>query len=116
MTAETPGFRLRVVPGVDGIFIGPSDLAASLGHIGNPQHSAVQQALEGAVKTLNALGKPAGILTTNVEEAQRYIGWGYQFVAVGSDVNLLVRGSEHLIRTFERYRAKSAVDSVAASA
>jgi 4-hydroxy-2-oxoheptanedioate aldolase len=70
------------VEGVDGVFIGPSDLAASLGHIGNPAHAEVQTALEDAVKRLKAVGKPAGILTLNEEEARRYIGWGYTFVAV----------------------------------
>ena len=106
--------EIAAVPGVDGVFIGPSDLAASLGHIGNPQHPIVQQALQEAVQTLEALGKPAGILTTNVDEAQRYIGWGYQFVAVGTDVNLLVRESEKLVRTFEPHRAKAAPGQVTA--
>src|SRR5262245_54597139 len=73
------------VEGVDGVFIGPSDLAASMGHIGNPAHAEVQAALEHAVKRLKAMGKAAGILTLNEDEARRYIGWGYLFVAVGSD-------------------------------
>jgi 4-hydroxy-2-oxoheptanedioate aldolase len=89
------------VEGVDGVFIGPSDLSASLGHVGNPQHPEVQKALEDAVKRLKAVGKPAGILTGNEEEARRYIGWGYTFVAVGSDIGLLARGADTLAKKFK---------------
>ncbi|HVV92950.1 MAG TPA: aldolase/citrate lyase family protein [Hyphomicrobiales bacterium] len=89
------------VEGVDGVFIGPSDLAASLGHIGQPQHPEVQAALEDAVKRLKAAGKPAGILTANVEEAERYLDWGYLFVAVGVDVTLLARGADALAKRFK---------------
>jgi 4-hydroxy-2-oxoheptanedioate aldolase len=89
------------VAGVDGVFIGPSDLAASLGHIGNPQHPEVQGALEDAARRLKAVGKPAGILTPNEEEARRYIGWGYTFVAVGADLGLLARGADVLAKKFK---------------
>jgi 4-hydroxy-2-oxoheptanedioate aldolase len=89
------------VEGVDGVFIGPSDLAASLGHLGNPQHADVQAAIEDAGKRLKAIGKPAGILTGNEEEARRYIGWGYLFVAVGADVGLLARNADALAKKFK---------------
>ena len=92
---------IAAVDGVDGVFIGPSDLAASLGHIGHPQHPEVQVALADAVRRLTALGKPAGILTANQDEARRYIGWGYLFVAVGVDVGLLARGADTLARAFK---------------
>ena len=89
------------VEGVDGVFIGPSDLAASFGHVGNPQHPEVQAALADAVRRLVAIGKPAGILTANEDEARRYIGWGYLFVAVGSDLGLLARGADTLAKKFK---------------
>jgi 2,4-dihydroxyhept-2-ene-1,7-dioic acid aldolase len=89
------------VEGVDGVFIGPSDLAASLGHLGNPQHAEVQEAIRDAVSRLRALGKPAGILTGNEEEARRYIGWGYLFVAVGADVGLLAKNADALAKKFK---------------
>ena len=89
------------VPGVDGVFIGPSDLAASLGHLGNPAHPEVQKAIQDAVRRLKALNKPAGILTGNEEEIRRYIEWGYLFVAVGSDVGLLAGGSAALAKKFK---------------
>jgi 4-hydroxy-2-oxoheptanedioate aldolase len=92
---------IAAVEGIDGVFIGPSDLAASLGHLGNPQHPDVQKAIEDAVKRLKAVGKPAGILTGNEEEARRYIGWGYLFVAVGADVGLLARNADALAKKFK---------------
>ena len=89
------------VEGVDGVFIGPSDLAASLGHLGNPQAPDVQAAIKDAVTRLKKLGKPAGILTGNEEEARRYIEWGYLFVAVGADVGLLARNADALAKKFK---------------
>jgi 4-hydroxy-2-oxoheptanedioate aldolase len=61
----------------------------------------VQEALQGAVTRLKAVGKPAGILTGNEDEIRRYIGWGYTFVAVGSDVGLLARGAGALAKKFK---------------
>ena len=89
------------VDGVDGVFIGPSDLSASFGHVGNPQHPEMQKLLEDAVTRLKKVGKPAGILTGNEDEARRYIGWGYTFVAVGADVGLLARGADMLAKKFK---------------
>src|SRR4051794_8053626 len=89
------------VDGVDGVFIGPSDLAASFGHLGNPQHADVQKAIQDAVTRLKKLGKPGGILTSNEEEARRYIGWGYVFVAVGADIGLLRLSADALAKKFK---------------
>ncbi|HZV93866.1 MAG TPA: HpcH/HpaI aldolase/citrate lyase family protein [Caldimonas sp.] len=89
------------VDGIDGVFIGPSDLAASLGHLGNPAHAEVQTAIADAGRRLKKLGKPAGILTSNEDEARRYIEWGYLFVAVGSDVGLLARNADTLAKKFK---------------
>jgi 4-hydroxy-2-oxoheptanedioate aldolase len=89
------------VPGVDGVFIGPSDLAASLGHLGNPAHADVQAAIHDAVTRLKALGKPAGILTGVDEEIRRYIDWGYLFVAVGSDIGLLGKNADALAKKYK---------------
>jgi len=73
------------VEGVDAVFIGPADLAASLGHLGEPNHAETQAALQSAAQRLTRLGKPAGILTVVEADARRYIEWGYNFVAVGTD-------------------------------
>lgn len=94
--------EIASVPGIDGVFIGPNDLAASLGHIGNWGHSEVQAALEDAVRRLKKIGKPAGILTPNEEEARRFIAWGYTFVAVGADLGLLKNAADGLAKRFKR--------------
>jgi 4-hydroxy-2-oxoheptanedioate aldolase len=89
------------VDGVDGVFIGPSDLAASLGQLGNPAHPDVQAAIKDAVTRLKKVGKPAGILTGNEDEARRYIEWGFLFVAVGADVGLLAKNADALAKKFK---------------
>jgi 4-hydroxy-2-oxoheptanedioate aldolase len=84
------------VEGVDGIFIGPNDLAASLGHLGNPAHPEVQAAIDRAFAQASAKGKPMGILAPVEADARRYIAMGFAFVAVGSDLALLVRNADAL--------------------
>jgi 4-hydroxy-2-oxoheptanedioate aldolase len=93
--------EIASVEGVDGVFIGPSDLSASLGHIGETGHPEPQRAIEDAARRLKAIGKASGILTTNEEEARRYIGWGYVFVAVGVDMGVLMRGADALAKKFK---------------
>jgi 4-hydroxy-2-oxoheptanedioate aldolase len=92
---------IATTDGIDAVFIGPADLAASLGHVGHPQHPEVKAALEDGVRRLTAIGVPAGILTANEEEARRYINWGYRFVAVGVDIALLARGADALAQRFK---------------
>jgi 4-hydroxy-2-oxoheptanedioate aldolase len=88
------------VDGVDGVFIGPADLSASLGHLGNPQHEETQRALQDAGTRLRKLGKAAGILAVVEADARRYIEWGYNFVAVGIDTALLARSADALASSF----------------
>ncbi len=80
---------IAAVEGVDGVFIGPNDLAASLGHIVDTGHPEVQDVIEKVPATCRRFGKAAGILAANPEEAKRYVDWGYTFVGVGSDLGLL---------------------------
>lgn len=89
---------LAEVEGVDAIFIGPNDLAAALGHPGEPSHPDVQAAIAGALATLDDLGKPAGILAGNLADAARYAALGCRFIAVGSDAGTLARGLRDLAR------------------
>jgi 4-hydroxy-2-oxoheptanedioate aldolase len=89
------------VDGVDGVFIGPADLSASLGHLGNPQHQETQKALQEAGARLRKLGKAAGILAVVEADARRYIEWGYSFVAVGIDTALLARSADALAKSFQ---------------
>jgi 4-hydroxy-2-oxoheptanedioate aldolase len=89
---------LARVEGVDGIFIGPNDLAAALGHPGEPSHRDVQSAIADAVSALTAAGTPTGILVGKVEDGARYAALGCRFIAVGSDAGTLARGLRHLAR------------------
>lgn len=82
--------------GVDGVFIGPSDLSAALGHIGNPGHAEVRRAIEGAIQTICGRGKAAGLLMADETMARHYLGKGAAFLAVGTDVTILARGAEAL--------------------
>jgi 4-hydroxy-2-oxoheptanedioate aldolase len=82
--------------GVDGVFIGPSDLAASLGHLGEPEHPEVVAAIEGAMATVIRLGKAVGVNAFGEARARRYLELGCRFIVVGADVTLLARGSEDL--------------------
>ncbi len=77
--------------GVDGIFIGPADLSAALGHRGDAAHPEVQAVIEDAIRRIVAAGKAAGILTSNEDWARRYLGLGATFVAVGTDVGILAK-------------------------
>jgi 4-hydroxy-2-oxoheptanedioate aldolase len=91
---------IAAVEGVDGIFIGPGDLAASLGHPGEQNHPTVVAAIEDAIRRVRAAGRPAGILTADAAFARRCIALGTTFTAVGADVGILARGSEKLAREF----------------
>ncbi len=75
------------VEGVDGIFIGPADLAADMGYLGRIDEPEVQEAIEGAIRKIVAAGKAAGILTFNEVYNKRYLELGASFVAVGADVS-----------------------------
>ena len=88
---------IAAVEGIDGIFIGPADLAASLGHPGAPGHPDVVAAVEDAIRRVRACGKPAGILTADPVFAARCMALGTTFTAIGSDAGLLARGAETLL-------------------
>ncbi len=96
------------VDGVDGIFIGPADLSASMGHVGNSDHPEVQAAIEDAFKRIAAAGKAPGILTPNEALARKYLELGALFVAVGLDTNMLARGTSALAAAFKGTAARPA--------
>lgn len=79
--------------GVDGVFIGPADLSADMGHLGNPKAPEVAAAIKDAIARITAAGKFAGILGTDDETPRTYMEWGATFVAVGIDVSLLARAA-----------------------
>ena len=87
---------ITAVDGVDGIFVGPQDLAAALGHLGNPAHPDVQAAIRHIIQRAVAGGKSAGTLAPVEADARRYMEWGATFVAVGSDLGLFRSATQAL--------------------
>jgi 4-hydroxy-2-oxoheptanedioate aldolase len=93
--------NLDAIASVDGVFIGPADLSASMGYRGNPGHPEVQAAIEGAIARIQKAGKAAGILSADQKLAKRYIELGAAFVAVGVDTTVLMRGLQTLSAAFK---------------
>ncbi len=91
---------IATTDGVHGVFIGPADLAADMGYLGRPGAPEVQAVVEDALVRIRAHGKAAGILTSDAALARRYLELGATFVAVGSDVGLLVGATNALVRQF----------------
>jgi len=83
------------------VFIGPADLAASLGYPGEPNNPAVQSIIEDAIRRIRACGKPAGILATDEASTRRYIEWGTTFTAVGLDAMILAREADALAKKYK---------------
>ena len=94
--------EIAIVDGVDAVFIGPSDLAASLGHPGNAGHPEVVAKVEEAIRRLRAVNVPSGILTLDQVFARRCMELGTTFTAVGVDMALLRAGAAGLARAFGR--------------
>ena len=91
---------IAAVDGVDGLFIGPADLSASMGLGGDLQHPAVVAMIERAIRAIVAAGKPAGILTADPAFARQCMDWGTTFTAVGIDMLLLAQASRALVARF----------------
>ncbi|ANC31985.1 HpcH/HpaI aldolase family protein [Isoptericola dokdonensis] len=92
--------EIAAVDGVDGVFVGPSDLAASLGLLGQQTHPDVRAAVLRTFDAVRAAGKPVGVNAFDPAVAEAYLAAGASFVLVGADVALLARGSEALAARF----------------
>jgi 4-hydroxy-2-oxoheptanedioate aldolase len=90
------------VDGVDAVFIGPADLAASMGRLGQPEHPDVVTAIENALVTIVEHRKSAGVNAFNESIGRRYLDAGVSFVLVGADVALLARGAEELAAKYRK--------------
>ena len=86
------------VDGIDCLFIGPSDLAADMGHLGNPGHPDVQGAIEKALKRIRGAGRSAGIYVGNADTCRKYVDWGANFLAVGTDLGILAKAVSGVAR------------------
>jgi 2-dehydro-3-deoxyglucarate aldolase len=93
--------EIAKVDGVDALFIGPSDLSASLGHFGKPNHPEVQAAMAHVLSVAKACNKAVGILSAQEADCRRYLDLGMTVVAVGLDVTLLRDASRELRQRFE---------------
>ena len=89
------------VEGIDGVFIGPADLHASLGHAGEIANPEVKPLIDEAIRRIRKCGRAPGILTPNEADARHWLGCGALFVAVGADVGILARGAESLAAKFK---------------
>ena len=100
---ETMGAMAQIeeiasVEGVDAIFIGPSDLAASMGHLGNPMHPDVQAAIDDGFRRVKKIGKHAGYLTGNEAEFKRRLAEGVDFISFATDAVIIRNATTSLIQ------------------
>lgn len=84
---------IAAVHGVDALFVGPGDLAAGMGHAGQPMHPAVMERMTNAARRCAELGKPIGTLGDTPQAAAQYRAAGFTFVALGADLGLLMQGA-----------------------
>ncbi|MDP1646793.1 MAG: aldolase/citrate lyase family protein [Rubrivivax sp.] len=100
---ETPAAVARLeeiaaVPGVDALFVGPADLSGAMGHAGELMHPDVMNLMTDAAERAEAVGVPIGTVGGSPEEVTRYRAAGYDFVAVSSDLGLLMRGAQAAVQ------------------
>ena len=92
---------IAATDGVDGVFIGPADLSAAIGHVGDQMNADVQAAIKDAIVRIHFAGKAAGILWVDEKVAREYLDLGIDFIAVGVDHNLVMKGSSALAAKFK---------------
>jgi len=85
------------VQGIDALFIGPADLSASMGHLGNMNHPAVMEVISQAVQCCKDIGKPIGTLGSTPEMVAQYRATGFDYVAVSSDIGLMMRSAQQAL-------------------
>ena len=93
--------EILAVDGVDAVFIGPSDLSASMGHVGDAGHPDVVACIDKGLATIAAAGKHAGIMCTDPARAGAYIAQGANFLGVGADTLVLAQGVRRIVQSFK---------------
>jgi 4-hydroxy-2-oxoheptanedioate aldolase len=96
------GEAIAAVDGVSGVFFGPADIAADIGHLGKPDHPEVWELILPLAKKLMEQGVPVGTLVFNPDFAAELLSGGFTFVACGSDTSLLARGTENLLEKVKK--------------
>jgi 4-hydroxy-2-oxoheptanedioate aldolase len=92
--------QIAAVDGIDGLFIGPNDLAANMGHLARASAPPVQEAIRSALAPIRAAGKAAGLLNYDEASARQQFEAGFSFIAVAGDSSLLARATERIAATF----------------
>jgi 4-hydroxy-2-oxoheptanedioate aldolase len=92
---------IAAVDGVDGVFIGPADLSAAFGHVGDPWHPEMQQIIADAFRRIQAAGKAVGILTLDETLAKKHVEMGATFIALATDSSILVKHTSALVAKFK---------------
>lgn len=92
--------EIAAVDGVDALFIGPADLAAGLGHLGEPRHPDVQSAIADCIGRIQVCGKPWGIFALDAKDAEHRVAQGAAFVSAGTDIGLLANSAKQLRQRF----------------
>jgi 2-dehydro-3-deoxyglucarate aldolase len=85
------------VPGIDALFVGPADLSAAMGYPGQLTHPAVMEAMADAVRRCKAIGKPIGTIGNSTDQLAQYRAAGFDYLAVASDLGLLMRGAQGVL-------------------
>ena len=99
--------EIAAVDGVDALFMGPGDLSSAMGQIGNIANVEVQMALKDATQRANKIGKPIGTVGPTPEMVQQFIGYGYNFVAVASDMGMMMRQANAFFAAIKPALAKT---------
>jgi 2-keto-3-deoxy-L-rhamnonate aldolase RhmA len=115
---ETPAALARLeaiaaVPGVDALFVGPNDLSAAMGRVGQPTHPEVMAALTDAARRARAAGICIGTVGSTPDEVTRGRAAGFDFVAISSDLGLLMRGALAAVSALRTADEKSHVHTLA---
>lgn len=91
--------EIAAVDGVDALFVGPSDLAADMGHLGNPSHPEVAAAIDEVLARSREAGKPAGIYAFGPDDARKRFDAGFRFASVGADLSGMIKACEAMLAT-----------------
>ncbi len=117
---ETPQSIARLeeigaTQGIDALFVGPGDLSGSMGHVGNATHPDVMAAMADAARRAHAMGKPIGTVGGTTQIVARYREIGYDFVAIASDLGLLMRAAQDAVGTLRAGKPAASAQPAGAS-
>lgn len=105
--------EIAAVPGVDALFVGPGDLSAAMGHIGNIAHPEVQALIQKAARDCRAAGKPVGIVGPNPDMVRRFLDDGYHYAAIASDIAMMTGRASDWLGLLREQPAPAAVPTAA---